>query len=488
MVFIDGTAVNVALPALQANLHASWIDVQWIVESYALFLAALLLAGGALGDIFGRRKVFGLGVILFACASAACGLAADIRQLVLTRAVQGAGAALLTPGSLAILSASFEPQRRGRAIGTWSGFTAITAAAGPLLGGWLTEHASWRAVFFINPPLAALVLAITFWQVPESRDESTTGGMDWLGALLITIGLGGVVFGLIEWPRAGAGPAVPAAFVSGCGALIAFVLIESRATAPMLPLALFRSRSFSGANLLTLFLYAGLNGALFFVPLNMIQAQAYTASEAGAALLPFILLVFLLSRWSGGLVDRYGARLPLVVGPLIAGVGFALFALLPGGNYWTAFFPAILVLGLGMAIAVAPLTTVVMASARRDRAGIASGVNNAVSRVAALLGIAVLGIFVLADFNRNLDRELARLALPPGAWQQLQGERIKLAAAAAPEGLDPSRAQAVRHAILDSFLAGFRGAMWIAAALAVASSACAWVAIEKRKSARPGPW
>lgn len=293
MAFIDGTVVNVALPALQEDLKATVVDAQWVVESYALFLAALLLVGGSLGDRFGRRLVYAIGVGLFALASAWCAMAPNVNQLILGRGVQGVGGALLVPGSLAIIGASFGEDRRGQAIGTWSGFTAITAAIGPVLGGWLVQHVSWRAAFSINIPLAVIVLGVLFWKVPESRAVEHRSGLDWWGAILVTAGLGALVYGFIESSRIGlTHPIVIASLLGGIVLLSAFVIVESRTHDPMLPLSLFRSKNFRGANLLTLFLYAALSGALFFFPLNLIQVQGYSATAAGAALLPFILLMF----------------------------------------------------------------------------------------------------------------------------------------------------------------------------------------------------
>src|SRR5882672_4444302 len=482
MVFIDGTVVNVALPALQTNLNATVVDVQWVVEAYALFLAALLLAGGSLGDHFGRKRVYSIGVVLFALASIWCGFATNIHELILARAVQGVGGALLVPGSLAIISASFKEEERGRAIGTWSGFTAITAAVGPVVGGWLIEHVSWRAIFFINVPLALIVLALVLLHVPESRDEES-GGLDWIGAALATLALGAIVYGLIESSRLGfSNPAIVAALIGGVIVAIVFVVVEARTRNPMLPLKLFRSRNFSGANLLTLFLYTALSGSLFFFPLNLIQVQGYTATAAGAAFLPFILIMFLLSRWSGGLVKRYGAKLPLVIGPIIAALGFALF-MRPGigGSYWTTFFPAVVVLGLGMAVSVAPLTTTVMNAVKQNRAGIASGINNAVSRTAGLLAVAVLGIVMLHSFNSRLDQRLQTLAISPEVKQALDSQRNRLAAVELPQNIDPATQHILKQAVDESFLSAFRRVMAVAAVLALLSAVSAWCLIEGKE-------
>ena len=475
MAFIDSTVVNVALPALQTRLGGTVTDIQWVVESYGLLLGALILVGGSLGDLFGRRRMFLVGVTVFAVASAGCGLAPNIHQLVLARAVQGIGAAFLVPGSLSIISSSFGEKERGRAIGTWSGFTAITTALGPVLGGWLIEHASWRWAFFINVPLAAVVIGLSLWRVPESRTIAG-GSIDRTGALIATVGLGGVAYGFIESGSLGwSHPSVWVTLVVGCASLITFFIFESRVDSPMVPLELFRSRDFSGANLLTLFLYAALGIFFFLFPLNLIQVQHYSATATGAAALPLIMLMFLLSRWSGGLVARYGPKLPLVIGPIIAAAGFLLFAVPSvGGSYWRMFFPAFVVLGFGLAVSVAPLTTVVMGAVDQNRAGTASGINNAVARVAGLLSIAVLGVVLVNAFSFYLNRRLLDLAIPAGATRDLQANEIKLAALTVPAGIGPDTAAALRVSIERAFIFGFRSIMLICAGLSVTSAAFAW--------------
>ena len=481
MAFIDGTIVNVALPFLQTNLNATAIGIQWVVEAYALFLSALLLVGGSLGDRYGRRRIFNIGVVLFAIASALCGFAANIEQLIVARALQGIGGAMLVPGSLALISSSFSADERGKAIGTWSGFSAITTAIGPVLGGWLVENWSWRAAFFLNLPLALAVLLISIAKVPESRENTHHGSLDWLGTALATLGLGGVVYGLIESPRLGfSNSLVLLSLIGGAICLLLFVINEALATNPMVPLKLFRSRDFTGANLLTLLLYAALSGMMFFFTLNLIQIQGYSATAAGAALLPFIAIMFTLSRWSGGLVDRFGARLPLTIGPMITAAGLALFAVPSvSSNYWTSFFPAVVVLGFGMAISVAPLTTTVMSAVGEEQAGVASGINNAVSRTAGLLAIAVFGVVMLHAFSETLASRLNEIQMDDQLKHSIYEQRVKLAGLELPANIDSATQDTLKGAVTVSFVYGFRVIMLIAALLAMASAVSAWLLIRK---------
>jgi EmrB/QacA subfamily drug resistance transporter len=480
MAFIDGSVTNLALPALERDLHASVADAQWVIEAYSLFLAALILVGGALGDQFGRRRVFMMGAVVFAIASAGSGLAQNVPELIGFRAVQGIGGALLTPGSLAIISATFSGEARGRAIGTWSGFSAVTGVIGPVLGGVLIQYASWRWVFFINLPLAAVVLAVSWWRVPESRDEADAGKpVDWLGALFCTAGLGAIVYSLIDSQSSGLlSPRVDIVLLAGVVCLAAFVMVERRAAMPMMPLSLFRSPVFTGTNVLTLLLYAGLAGALFFLPLNLIEVQGYGTAKAGAALLPAIVLLSVLSRWTGGLVVRTGARLPLTIGPAIAGLGFLLFSLAgQGRSYWVSFFPASIVLGLGMAITVAPLTTAVLGAVPQGQSGVASGINNAVARTGGLIAIALFSVVFVAQFNSDLNGRMTAHAVPPAAQQFIQAEKSKLAAAPIPTSLAPAVRAEVRSDLDGAFVDAYRTAMLFGVGLALAGALVSWLVI-----------
>jgi EmrB/QacA subfamily drug resistance transporter len=393
LAFIDSTVVNIALPAIQADLGVSTAQMQWIVNAYLLLLGALVLVGGAAGDRYGRRLIFLAGISVFTIASIRCALAPDVAPLIGARALQGFGAAMLTPCSLAILGSTFDEQERGAAVGAWAGFGALTAAVGPVLGGWLVDTISWRAIFLLNAPLAAITIALTLAVVPESRDANAKG-LDVRGAVLATLGLGALSFALTYASERGLqNPVTIGAVICGILLLSAFVMAERRSKTPMLPLELFRSAAFSGANLLTLLLYFALGGALFFLPFNLIRLHGYSATAAGAALLPFSVIMGVLSGAAGKLADHFGSRLPLTVGPLIAAAGFAALMLPePGQRYATGVGPAIAVVAFGMTMAVAPLTATVMGAAPQGREGLASGVNNAVARVAGLLAVAVMTV------------------------------------------------------------------------------------------------
>jgi EmrB/QacA subfamily drug resistance transporter len=408
MAFIDGTALNVAMPALQAGLRASGEQLLWVINAYLLMLAALIPIGGSLGDVLGRRKIFALGIVLFMLSSLVCGLAPTIGFLIAARLVQGVGSALMIPGSLAIITAFFGSESRGRAIGTWSAFTTIVTVVGPILGGVLANAGLWRGVFLINIPIGVCALLVLFAKVPESRDEKSSGRIDYLGAALLAVGLAGPTYGLLSAPDKGfADPSVFGSLLLGLLAFAAFLVVEARSAHPMIPLGLFSSRTFSGVNLLTFGLYGALSAGTFFMSLNMVQAQNYRMDVAGLASLPFALILIALSRWAGGLVDKGGPRLPLIVGPAIAGGAFLFMAFsgLSDGpsHYWGTFFPGFVLLGIGMGITVAPLTTSVMSSVASHFAGTASGINNAVSRTAGVLAIAVVGAVALIVFSHALQ-------------------------------------------------------------------------------------
>jgi EmrB/QacA subfamily drug resistance transporter len=395
MAYVDESVVNVALPKIQLDLRTSLAAMQWVINAYTLCMSALLLIGGAAADRYGRRKLFLSGIVTFTLASMACGAAPNVLALVGARAVQGLGAALLIPCSLAIIGAAFDERERGAAIGIWSGASALAAGVGPLLGGALTDHLSWRAIFFINPLLALPTLWIALQRLPESASPSARVGLDWLGAALVFGGLGSFVYGLIAAATLGwQDTAVLAALALGALLLMGFWLAERRSSAPMMPLTLFHSLSFSGVNLLTFFLYGALGGAFFFLPFLLIQGHGFSATAAGAVYLPFTVVLAALSRWSGGLVDRFGARLPLTLGPITTAAGFALLGTLSDEQHYWIYLAPMLVLGLGMAITVTPLTATVINSVNEAATGTASGINNVVAAVASLLVIALLGTVV----------------------------------------------------------------------------------------------
>jgi EmrB/QacA subfamily drug resistance transporter len=413
IVFLDGTVMNVALPAIQRDLDAGLADQQWVVEAYMLTLSSLLLIGGSLDDIFERRTVFAAGVAGFGVTSLLCAIAPTVEVLIAARALQGVAGALLVPSTLAIIMATFPPSERGSAIGTWTAWTGIATVIGPLGGGALIDGASWRWIFLLNVPFVLITLALIVRAVPRTGSAHPGARVDWLGGALCGLGLGGVVFALIEQPRAGwDDPAVATALIGGVICLTLFIWHERRTAAPMMPLDLFRSRNFAVGNIATLTLYAGLGGALFFMGIYLQQVGGYSATEAGAAFLPMTAALFLLSRRMGSLADRIGPRIFMGLGPIVAGIGLLLLLRVDAeADYWSQVLPALVTFGVGLASTVAPLTATVLGAVDESRSGLASGVNNAISRIAGLLAVAVLGAFVAGAFERDVDDRLAGTTL-----------------------------------------------------------------------------
>jgi EmrB/QacA subfamily drug resistance transporter len=487
MSLIDESVVNVALPGIERQLDATLPAMQWIINAYTLCISALLLVGGAAADQYGRRRVFLIGITIFAVASLGCGLAPGISVLIASRAIQGIGAALLIPCSLALIGAAYDEKERGTAIGIWSGASAVAAGGGPLLGGWMVDHASWRLIFLINPVIALPTIWIAWRRVPESRDNEAREGLDWAGAVLVFCALGALVYGFIAASHAGWRQAsVVAPLVAGAILLYAFICVERRSTVPMMPPDLFRSVSFSGINLLTLLLYGALDGALFFLPFLLIQAHGYSATAAGAVYLPFTILLAVLSRWSGHLADRFGTRLPLIVGPVITGLGFLLIGLVGGATHYWIFLLPMTVLGLGMAITVAPLTTAVVNCVSDRQMGIASGINNAVASIAALLFVAILGTIALGAFGRSLDRHLSATGASTEVQAVVAQSREAFAPPSVPSSLSAKDQQTVRVVVGDAYVETIRLVMWLAASLSWAAGLVATLTLGA-DSARKGP-
>ena len=391
--FLDSTVVNVALPAIAEDFDVQMSGLQWTIDAYLLTLGSLLLIGGSLGDLYGRRKMFVWGLASFTVASLICALAPSIETLIFARAVQGVGAALLVPGSLAIISSNFAPEDRAQAIGAWSGLSGVTTAVGPFLGGWLVDSVSWRLIFFINVPVAAVAVWMAIRHVEDSRAEDDARAPDLIGATLAAVGLGAVIFGVIEGPATDWAPSTVAPLIAGTVILLAFIVVERTRAHPMLPLSLFGSRRFTTANLMTFAVYFALGGALFLAVIQLQRVLGYSALEAGAAFSPLTILLLLLSPSAGRLAERIGPRLPMTLGPLIAAAGLFLMSRIEQGQpYVSGVLPGVFVFGLGMSLTVAPLTAAVLAAVERGREGIGSGVNNAVARVAGLVAVAVLPV------------------------------------------------------------------------------------------------
>jgi EmrB/QacA subfamily drug resistance transporter len=485
--FLDGTVVNVALPAMQEDLGASLASQQWVVEGYLLSLSSLLLVGGSLDDLFERRAVFAAGVAGFGVFSLACAVAPSVGVLIAARILQGAAGALLVPSTLAIIIATFPENERGAAIGSWTAWTGISTVVGPLLGGALIDSASWRWVFLINVPIVLITLFITFRAIPHTASQQPGARVDFLGAALCAIGLGGVVYALIEQSRLGWGdPAVAIAGIVGAIALAAFVWWERRAPSPMMPLYLFKSRNFAVGNLATLTMYAGLGGALFFVAIYLQQVAGYSALEAGAAFLPLTALMFTLSRRWGALADKYGPRWLMGIGPVLAGIGLLLLIRIDvKANYWTDLLPALIVFGLGLSMTVAPLTSTVLAAVEEKHSGVASGVNNAIARIAGLLAIAVLGAFVTSQFASVVNDRLGDRPLSSVARDAVAEAKARSLSTAPAQRVPPPERPVVKKALEQASESAFHLGLGIGAVLVMAGGVVSLVGIQNPRRSVP---
>ncbi len=481
MAFLDGTVVNIAVPSIQRYFHASFDSLLWVVNAFPLVLASFLLMSGSLSDRFGRKKIFASGIALFTLASVFCALSSSIFLLSASRALQGLGAALMIPGSLAIISVTVPPERRGKSIGLWSGLAGGIASIGPFIGGVLTQHFSWHAIFYINVPIGVVAFLLTLFFIPETKNEGSRK-LDWWGTVLIVLGLAGLSFGLMSGPRLGwSSVAVIASLFVGILAIILFYFVEKKTRKPLMPVSIFQSPSVLGANLVTLFLYFALSGLTFFLVLNLQQVQGMSPTKAGLAMLPGVLIITFLSGIGGKIADSIGPRIPMIVGPLTVALGMVLL-ILPSAHasYLTHFMPGLVLFGLGMALVIAPLTKTAM-DTEPQYAGAASGVNNAVSRTAALLAIAVLGAVASSIFSGNLKERLQQTTLPSSQQQEIMAQSGKMAAIAMPSDIQGSNAVVANESIRQSFIRSYRVVITINALLALIASAVAFVYIRENK-------
>lgn len=481
MAFLAGTAVSIALPTIQSFFNSTITGIQWVVNAYVLALAVLILISGSLGDRFGRKRIFCYGIIVFIVGSLLSGFAKTIAQLIAFQAFQGVGAAMMIPGSLAIINSCFAESHRGHAIGLWAGFSGGIAAFGPFLGGFLVETFSWPAVFFINVPIGLLAFFVTLQFVPESRDPSARR-LDWWGTLFIALGLSGIAYGLIMGPVNGwSSPLVLTSLIGGILAFIFFIILERKIPEPVVPFSIFRNPLVTGANLATFLLYFALNGMIFFLVLNFQQVQGYSPIFAGLALLPPIILITFLSGPAGSLADKIGPRLQMIAGPFIVALGMALL-IIPGtdANYYTHFMPGLILFGGGMAFVIAPLTKSAL-SVPQKFSGVASGVNNAVSRIAALMAIAVLGAIMISVFTGHFTRAVRVSSLDSEEKIQMLSQATKLGGIVIPDAFGQIARIEAQRAVRESFVSGFRWVMGISAFLAFLSAVIAAVTIRSKK-------
>jgi len=475
MAFIDGTALNVVLPSLQQSLNATGTDLFWILNAYLLMLASLILIGGALGDKLGRKKIFMAGIFIFIIGSTTCGFAPSVTILIICRMLQGIGGALMIPGSLSLISSSIREDQRGKAIGTWSAFTTVVTLGGPVLGGAFGDAGLWRYIFFINIPIGAVALLILWLKVQESRDEERGHELDLPGAITIALGLALLTFGFLRVPAVGLGNwQVYTTLTTGVILLTAYIYIESKGLHPMMPLKLFTNMTFSGVNLLTFFLYAGLGAGMLFLSLNLVQVQGYSQLQSGLTFLPFTLLMIAMARFSGSLADKHGPRLLLIGGPVTAGLGLLILSFVKQTNgpadYWTTFFPGIIVFGLGMSFTVAPLTTAVMGSVSDHFSGTASGVNNAITRIANVFANAILGALAVLLFTGALQVQIEQIQLNTKQKQTIMAQAVNLGDAKVPPGFNTSDQVAIKKLFHNSFIDVYAKVMQLSAVLAFAGA------------------
>eukprot|EP01133_Synstelium_polycarpum_P016496 gene16496-19611_t len=491
MAFIDATALNVVLPALQNSLKATGPELFWVLNAYLLMLAALILVGGTLGDRLGRKKVFMTGIFIFILGSTACGFSPNAGLLILFRVLQGIGGALMIPGSLSLISSTIDEKQRGKAIGTWSAATTLVTMGGPALGGALADAGLWRYIFFINVPIGLLALFFLGSKVKESRNLNTAEKLDWAGAITIALSLALLTFGFLRIPAVGfMHPQGYGSIAAGLLLLLLFIRIEQKSSSPMVPLTLFRNAIFSGTNLLTFFLYAGLGAGMLFLSLNMVQVQGYSQLQSGLTFLPFTILMVLLARFSGNLADQYGPRFFLIGGPFLAGAGLLLLSFCKQTTgpqeYWSTFFPGIFLLGLGMSLTVAPLTAAVMGSVDEHLSGTASGINNAVSRISGVFANAVFGALAVLFFSAALQKELKSIPLQPQQQQQVMTQALDLGNAKVPPALLPAQKKQVTAAYHRGFIEAYGKIMKLAAGLAFLASLMSLMFIKSKPGKAPG--